>query len=346
LIDYLDLWGKFMKIICKKVLVFLFPLLLFKFAFVLSAVPQFNYVFCHGLGGDQNQVGYYHGFGIIPTKVSDERIFSENGPEVGNLGLSDLAQQRDIDVLVGQIRQISSDESDIIGVAVSKGAATWINAVGQLASSEEGQQEIRKIRALVLESPFADAIDIAHSFAQRPLFYMGLSGDNSVYRWAEKTALTSIYPNYDPEGISPIKSVKELWGNVDRNLIIVFIHSKQDGLIPVNHSRQLYLELKKLGFENLYLIETEYGQHANVFWDGKNRNEPFEMLCYIYDHHDLPVFDDYRAPSNQGELLAGMQPSIETVQKRIKDSECCSLPRWLARKTFSSLRRFARMVCG
>lgn len=135
----------------------------------------------------------------------------------------------------------------------------------------------------------------------------------------------------------------------------MYIHSIPDELISINDSRQLYIELKKLGFKYVYLIEAKEGGHAQAcFYDadygmgyGIARPEIMKRLCAIYAKHELPLFPDLNKlnpkiqqykPALEAfckpdvvntqecqKLLAEMQPTIAQVEKRINPgSSCCS----------------------
>ena len=287
-------------------------------------------IFAHGLGGDASQKCFYHDLIGCP-------IFGENGPE-WNKDLyghkagpqqSCLAQRADIDIVTKQLNEHVKE--DIILLGISKGAATMLNTVGWLA--ENNSVTLKNIKAVILDSPFASPEEVAANIigeTSKSFFGNTIGGSMkssaSSLSFAMKYGIKKNFPNYDQQGITPLKSVQNLWKNVDKNMVIVFIHSSKDSLISIDDSRHLYKELKKHGFKNLYLIEACDGAHGNVCW-GPDKASIFEKLCLIYVKHNLPLphllpsqritsLQNFHTKQNQY-LLSTIQPSIEEIDNKL-----------------------------
>ncbi len=236
-------------------------------------------IFAHGLGGDADQRIYYHDTIGCP-------IVGQNGPEWDrtkyghNIGpqQSCLAQEDDIFVITKQIKKYTQENKNIILFGVSKGAATMINTIAWLAT--HNPDLLKNINAVILESPFASVEKVVARI-------VGINFDEQT-KHTNKSIAHEYFPNYNPENITPIKSVTSMWDTVNRNLVIVFVHSKQDKLIDITDSQLLHGTLKQKNFKNLYLIEAQTGQHANIFW-GPDRKHILEKLHEIYRKHNLPI---------------------------------------------------------
>ena len=307
-------------------------------AFGMNTNTEHHAIFAHGLGGDASQGCCYQDFIGCPITGNDgpewdQTIHGDNrGPQQ-----SHLAQDGDIEVIVKQIE--ANAEKNLILLGVSKGAATMINTVGWLASNDVNT--LNCIKAVVLDSPFTSPETVAANIVKKqttnflsPLdswiaggigSSLGSSVDSSISRPLVTTIESKIYPNYDPAGITPIKAITEQWHAVDRDMVIVFVHSEEDSLITINDSRLLYHELKKMGFKNLYLIEASLGCHANAFW-GPYGIFIKRYLCLIYRTHNLPLaeltyeeihFQHSMTKEQQEFELQTLQPSLAQIRAKL-----------------------------
>lgn len=208
-------------------------------------IQEIEYLFAHGFGGNKNQIIYYQDCNIIPKP---HKGISFNGPEVTtgkypNLRTTAMGQEKDIEVITLALKNM---KKSVVGIGVSKGASTWINAAAH-------QENINKIKALVLESPFFDATDVIHK-----LFFLNyIPGGQYITQKLTKGFLG----HYKPTGIQPIHSIKKI---TNKKLPILLIHSKKDMIVDIEHSRKLYNSLIEEGFTNVHLVETASGKHANL----------------------------------------------------------------------------------
>jgi len=280
----------------------------------LSQKNNFVYLFAHGLGGSEKQAQFYINKKII---LDEKNCFSGNGPEVKSvqlvfpLGSSEpheqaiiaqekvvLGQDADVDVIKTVIKKIpenAEEKNTIIGVGVSKGAATLINAAGVIQDP--------RLRLLVLESPFADANDVA---ARLGVITEYIPGGKAF----AGSIAGSMFNAYKRTGMQPITSVK----NIPKDVVVILMHSKQDKLISIVHSYKLYNEFVKTGHET-YLIETETGAHAGVL-HGLGGKNVVRIVHAIYKKLDLPFDASLLSVDTD---LKKYQPTIEDIIKKEKE---------------------------
>jgi predicted esterase len=235
------------------------------------------YIFAHGLGSNHTHVEPYRHFGIIPSFCT---ALSQDGPEVASgYHASALGQDGDIAVITKQIEQAcqANPNCKIVGVGVSKGAATWVNTFGKLA--REKSPYLKNIKALVIESSFTQAQDVAFSFVPTGFQSSCSSSMNSLISWQ--------FPNFKSDGMHPITSIAS-WGAADKDTLIILVHSRKDQLIPFTHSEQLYKAIQQQGFKNVHLIEASAGEHGNVFWGPDGRAVRLQ-LWHLYKQYGLPI---------------------------------------------------------
>ncbi|KKQ32477.1 MAG: hypothetical protein US49_C0007G0019 [candidate division TM6 bacterium GW2011_GWF2_37_49] len=287
----------------------------------VAANDKFVYIFAHGLGASNEQVEMYQGL-VIPINATTAVV---SGAE--HYGRTVLAQSGDIANLEQEIITQCTTKTDckIVLVGVSKGAATIINTVGKLA--QDNSQFLKNIKALVLESSPADFNDVAFE-AYCPYPVKWVLG-RTISQFFIKIAMQKfMYPNYDPNGIQPIKSVNEQWQNVPKDLVIILVHSKQDKFVTISHSRKLYDALKKQEFVNLYYIQAEQGNHNHLlqnytFYGSKFIQDldpnALRKLYTIYLKHGLPLLlndatkEDFSAKL-QARIDSGIEPSCDSLQ--------------------------------
>ncbi|MFH1832105.1 MAG: hypothetical protein ABH827_04890 [bacterium] len=269
-------------------------------------------LYAHGLGRKTSEAQNY-------CDLIHEKIIGVCGPEWDGTDSSvkaclnsHLGQGRDVDAVVQEIKKnIEQDSSvEIVLVGFSKGATTMLNVF--LRFLQEKSDYLKHIKAIILDSPFADPANV--------LFYkMGL-----------------FFPkNYDVKKSISIKDIALMSDNFDSDIVIVFMHLQKDIIVPINDSRQLYVELKELGFfNNLYLIEVPGGGHGYGCIH-KSRDWLKERLFFIYAKHNLLLSPEVNKKGkqlmkqcspenflkNDVDWLENAQPSVEEVEKKI--ISCC-----------------------
>lgn len=233
----------------------------------------------------------YRRYEVVPANFEYLKQINRTLISLLNIPQSCLGQKDDIELIT---QAINNCNQKIIGVGIETGAATWINAAANNAN-------ISKIKALVLESPFANANEIIYSVS----YLKYLPGGEFI---AKKIA-KFILPKYDPEGVQPIESIKNI---SNKNLPIFIIHSKADNIISINHSRRLYLEFLKYGFTNVYLIEAKHATHNEILNNIDYRIYQ-KTLHAFYKKFNIPFNEQLAKNINIGQY----QPDIETINDRL-----------------------------
>lgn len=269
-------------------------------------VKDYHYLYAHGLGGSPKHKEHYKSFRVI---LPDYKCLAYSGPELEknrfNGKKACLGQEGDIKKLEAGLKNdgISSDEK-LIGVGISKGAATLINALGT--------GRFPMIKALVLEAPFAHAADVAYHLAR---FTQYLPGGKRLANLIMKKLM---YPAFSSRGLHPITSAPRA-----PHIPILLIHSRQDHLIPVNHSRKLYKALVQAGNKNVYLVETEFGEHSYVFNTIYHKQASWlsKLIQTFYQQHGLP-YDSTIIESEATKIdLEKFQPTLKEIDARINREE-------------------------
>lgn len=268
--------------------------------FNLSAQEtDFEYLFAHGLAAGKIQLKDYKE--IIPILDKGLALDCIDAytkplyPYLIKVPPCALGQEKDIEVLSNAINNL---KKPIIAIGVSKGAATWINVAAK-------SENINYIKALVLESPFANINDILYRFWH--LKYLNYIPGG---RYIAKQIIKAILVHYDCDGIQPIGSIKKI---LNKNLPIYIVHSKQDRLIPINHSRQLYIEFLKNDFKNVYLIEPEVGHHAGILYTDELKTFQNSLNSF---------YKEFKLPYNANIAIVDLniyKPTIQEVIKRIEN---------------------------
>ncbi len=299
----------------KKMFVFMLSVLSFCCGpQVAAAVPQaLTGIFAHGVGGKAAPLVEQYGaiFGPLVGRDGPEWDAGVHGSSVGRWR-SCLAQQGDIDVIVAQLEERLRDYSGAgtMLVGVSKGAATMFNTIGYCA--EHRPDLLAGLRLVVFDSPFRSP-----ESAARQIAYAAAGGVSGWIPWlagspirligslmpdsCSSLGVSAVYRKYDWAGVTPERSL-DGWRNpaIDRDMVIIFIHSQEDAAISVNDSRYLYRELLKLGYKNVYLIEAKRGRHGAVLWD-HDKDAIYYCLDAIYQRHGF---------SSSSSSVLGLIPAI------------------------------------
>lgn len=192
-------------------------------------------IYCHGLGGNKKEAQYFHIQYGYQNAFIQGACESFDFKDVSNPNSSCLGQ----DVDIAYLHEVCKKYQHVQLFGISRGASTILNYAGLYQPSN--------IETMVLESPFDDV----QTIIQR------LTG--------AKSSDTSMYPNYDPQGIQPIKMVDKM----PKNIPILIICSKQDTLIPVSSSANVYKKLRQTGHDKAHLLVVDHGVHANIL-NGKD----------------------------------------------------------------------------
>jgi len=231
----------------------------------LSPNDKIVTIFAHGLGGDATQGRYYHVDSNEQYSFIQTALITFNFKDAGNPFLSCLGQEADTACL----HEICKKYTCAILVGCSRGAATIAN---YLATYQP-----KNIVAAILESPFDQ---VSNVIKPRP----GLENLELI--------APSMYPNYKPNGLQPIKVAER----IPHNIPILIVASKQDSLIPYTSTENLYNKIVASGHKKAHLLITKKGAHANIL---------FEKNGYIFRDAVHAFFKEYDLPYHQSWALEG-----------------------------------------
>ncbi len=255
-------------------------------------------VYAHGLGSSAPKLKT----GLIDKIFPDYLSYGNTGPETVNDKFDRrkavFAQEADIVQVIAACEEAlkNHETPEIIAFGFSKGAATWINTLAYLNKSIiPGHKKILScIKAVILLAPFADPFEpeilaglfrtlkpVVKRLTLPKFFWLG--------RISMEHLVKSLCPDYDPKGIQPITSVKD----ISMDIPIFIAHSQGDEIIPVNHSRMLYGELirnlERDSNKNTYLFEFRGAGHRASKNDCTLWYEP--MCEFLNKYHLMPNFE-------------------------------------------------------
>lgn len=260
---------------------------------VYSAQNNVKFVFAHGLGGDEKQARFYYRDSQV---ISDANVEAFRFPcaykkEEHDKTNCSLAQKREIDALSSVCNSISQDK---VLVGVSMGATTILNYVGT--------KKTENIRALIVECPFDH---IARVVRNQSIF------TRLMPEWiCFKIIQLSVARQFTGDGPHARDSVK----NIPKNIPVILIHSKEDKLIPISSSRNIYTLLVESGHKDVYLLELPEGAHADCISSNVSRHLYETGVHAFYKKYNLP--HDKHLAARGVPVLAQCQPTIEEVKNR------------------------------
>jgi hypothetical protein len=178
----------------------------------------------------------------------------------------DFAQQLCIDSVQGDLKKKNTTKP-IITVAVSLGAATILNVMGE--QSRKNEADSYRPAALILTAPFASGnsgmlhlLDGPKEIQVDPFLgplCKSLLGSRSR-DWIPFLAKFMRYWSYDPDGIQPIKSLQHF----PKDQLVIFAHYEKDPQVSVNDSKAMYYFLGSQGHKKQYMILKDEKGHGNV----------------------------------------------------------------------------------
>lgn len=225
---------------------------------ILSSYFKFTesvkFIFCHGLGANKAQIAYYHksGYSKEFDFITDDFVTFDFEDVKSGVENSNLGQEGDINSLSKEVDIILKEnpEEQIVLFGLSRGATTILNYAGSLPKKVQNN-----IKALVVEAPFDDLRTIIHNkISQFYLNWIPLI-DSIAFSLTNNVA----FRKYNDKGLKPINSVL----SIPTNIPILFVHSKEDYLIPATCSKNLYNILKNRGHKDIYYLQLPNGSHAN-----------------------------------------------------------------------------------
>lgn len=272
-------------------------------------------VYAHGIASTHNQSRHFSKYlnrsidGTYTTNrywLFAEPVVTFNFPdsqEQGqfNYAYVNLGQKIDQDRLDFAFKKTLEELptcTQIIGAGISRGATTWLNYAAECRPPQLG--------ALILESPFEAIKSIVNNLLRK--FHMSwVPFSTSLTLWAVKKKFTALNVN------GPFSL--DLVDQIDKDLPIIFIHSRSDQVIPPNSSRKLYVKLLQSGHNHVYILELARGEHGKLM-QGMEAELYQNCVHAFLQKYDLPHCAEFAQRGRS--LLATCQPSVPEVQKWIK----------------------------
>jgi len=192
----------------------------------------------------------------------------------------------------------SQSQPELVIFAMSRGASAALNFVA--LNNPDG------IRALVLESPYDTVESILKSLLSR--FYIDwVPGVLNI----SSTIMKQLFTGYDPEGISPLKIVK----NIPLDLPILLICSKKDKVVSAASTARIYKVLREMGHNTVHILILDHGAHSRLF--AQEDGEIYQNVTHaFFSHYGLP-HDPVLAKSGQ-ERFELCQPTREELRRLLK----------------------------
>ncbi len=182
---------------------------------------------------------------------------------------------------------------------ISAGGATAINFLAE--------KNPNNICSLELDAAVHDIVEIPENWL-RPY---GLS-----FPWGRETTewiVRQVAPGYVKNSEPPVSNIAEI---KNKALLVVIVHSKADTTVPFRSALKYAESFKKNGFEHVYLIELEKGNHVQ-----NAKNPDYQQAFHsIHKKHLLSHVSDKAVLTDM--QLASIKPTLADIQAKIhKDDE-------------------------
>lgn len=196
--------------------------------------------------------------------------------------------------------------------AASQGTATVTNWLAQKTHAEQLESTgLVLLEAVLGAGNSAIEHSVANLMGRRCVPYLPFSRV-----WLPAVAKKMAYPAYNPRGKQAIEEARKL----SPNLPIVIMHNKGDRQLSINDARKYYCAVKSQGNSNAYLMEVDKG-HGHIDLLEPSDTQEISALQKIFQRQVL--FSDLSGVRGFSgfDVLKAYQPSVETVEKRIANSE-------------------------
>lgn len=284
---------------------------LFNFLFFLATMLSVSvhasntvFLYAHGLGSNQDQVHkLYTRFTIDKTENKQWLIDgplalfdfpdATDVPARYNSAFVNLGQQLDLERLHYAYEETlkHAPTCNIVLIGLSRGAATVLNYVSLYKPP--------RLAGVVVESPF-DCFQtlVKHIMKRLHVTWLPVSVCQSIMAFR--------FPILETDGIMPSKTIDWFPAQVP----LMFIHSREDRVCPVESSRALYRHLISKGHEHVYYLELEHGAHGKVMW-GPDAALYQEAVHGFFKNYGIA---DYGTPITDPTLSA-YRPAVELIEQ-------------------------------
>jgi hypothetical protein len=270
-------------------------------------------LYCPGVCGDSSQMNDYKAMiqgPCYPINFPDTQIpkglFNKLVYYICKKGLQKQHINRN-EMYFGQGQDIQAIKKEIapnktyILYGLCRGGMAIINYMAQYNPDN--------ITALVLDETIADVLDIIEK-----LVYPKKDNKVTSTPIQRENVLRACFPSY-PRGTKP--PVQNIPAIKNKNLPIFLVYANKDTTFHFPSSTwRNYIAFKKAGFKNVYMCEL---QETCQGAQGDDRKIYLESLHSFYKKYNL-AYDPQFAILTASQLEQ-LQPSIQDVFKKIKDSQ-------------------------
>lgn len=265
-----------------------------------SAQQDVAYLFSHGLGASGQQAKDYMVTPFNAQWIIQEPLVYFDFPDGGVDGFkpehTSLGQDNEIQALKKAYEQTIKADKKVILMGLSRGASTALNLLGT--------QKTECIVAGIFESPFDSIVKmLKRRVSQHKLWW--------IPQFVMHKAPELIFKKYKSDKQSPIDCISR----ISPALPLLFICSLEDTLIDAEGTCDLYLTLKKAGYEHVYLLLLNKGAHAQLLWHN-DREWYVQVVHAFYEKYNLPYEKEFAEKGRH--LLAQCQPDVTTVTKALQ----------------------------
>lgn len=202
---------------------------------------------------------------------------------------STLAQGKEIELVNDAYKDIDKNHSVLLD-GTSNGASVGIGFVAKYNP---------RLVGMILQSPYDSVKGVIQENINNE------NGKEYAYAGVQK-----LFPGHDPKLESPIEQIKYIH---NKDLPILLVCSKEDRVVPYKSTARLYKEFKTRGFNNVYILLTQSGKHAQILWGPDGKKHQNVVHAFKKKHHILDYNDPY---ANAGlPLLENCQPSLDEINK-------------------------------
>lgn len=198
-----------------------------------------------------------------------------------------MGQGKDLEAISQAIQTIPASES-IILYGCSRGAAALVTYLAT--------QNPQNVVAVILDAcPTSLPATLYPKLAR-----YGINPSKA------ETIFSTLFPYYNPAtALTPQQAIKSI---KNKQLPILLIHSKQDQVVPYQHSTQLYQEFIQQGFTNVDITILPTGRHSYLLQDEAVASLYQTSVQNFYQKHNL--LEQIKTISDQ---TANNDLSIETI---------------------------------
>ena len=252
----------------------------------------------NGLGGEDYEKNF-----VINTPYKRYKT-------LGNIRKIDLGQKNCIRHFEEQLKADNdAEDKKLIVCCVSQGTATFINWLAQLTKEEQS-----KVKCIILEAVLG-SVNNAINHTVEKMVSNKIKYLPFARFWLPWIAKIGYFPAYNPSGKQPLSSAQ----NLPKNLPIIIMHATDDPQLPINDARELYLELRKQGNNNAYLIEVPTYAHFNILDYDPEKQNKIKAIQTIYRKYNLP-YNKNILPDDEESDIKKFQPSSNAIRERIKNT--------------------------